>query len=72
MILRDDLLRVSSHDGPGYVPVVDFGAWRVALMNRGQLLGVDDPNVLRESFPHLVIELVARPRRPAASRSTFN
>ncbi|MHC4250658.1 MAG: hypothetical protein ACYS9X_16145 [Planctomycetota bacterium] len=33
MPISDDLLQVSSHDGPGYVPMVDFGAWRVALMN---------------------------------------
>ncbi|MHC5055990.1 MAG: hypothetical protein ACYTKD_14880 [Planctomycetota bacterium] len=35
MTIGDSLLHVSSLDGPGYVPVVDFGAWRVALMNRG-------------------------------------
>lgn len=34
MTIRSDLLEVSSHDGPGYLPVVDSGAWRVALMNR--------------------------------------
>ena len=34
MAVSASLLQVSSHDGPGYVPVVDFGAWRVALMNR--------------------------------------
>ena len=40
---------------------------RVAMMNRGQLLAVDDPNALRESFPHIVIELIAKPRRPAVT-----
>ena len=34
MKINEELLEVSSHDGPGYAPVVDFGAWRVALMNR--------------------------------------
>ena len=34
MAIGEELLQVSSHEGPGYVPVVDFGAWRVALMNR--------------------------------------
>jgi len=34
MAIGEELLDVSSHDGPGYAPVVDFGAWRVALMNR--------------------------------------
>ena len=34
MDIDEALLQVSSHDGPGYAPVVDFGAWRVALMNR--------------------------------------
>ena len=37
------------------------------MMNRGHLLAVDDPNVLREIFPHIVIELVAKPRRPAVA-----
>jgi len=40
---------------------------RVAMLNRGRLLAVNDPNALRESFPHLVIELVAKPRRPAVA-----
>jgi len=40
---------------------------RVAMMNRAQLLAVDDPNALRESFPHVVVELVAKPRRPAVA-----
>jgi len=34
MAISEELLDVSSHDGPGYAPVLDFGAWRVALMNR--------------------------------------
>ena len=34
MKIDSELLEVSSHDGAGYAPVVDFGAWRVALMNR--------------------------------------
>ena len=33
--ISEELLQVASHDGPGYAPVVDFGTWRVALMNRG-------------------------------------
>ncbi len=35
MAVGEDLLQVSRHPGPGYAPVVDFGSWRVALMNRG-------------------------------------
>ncbi len=27
------LLEIHAYDGPGYLPQVDFGAWRVALMN---------------------------------------
>lgn len=27
------LLEIHEFDGPGYLPLVDFGAWRVALMN---------------------------------------
>ena len=38
---------------------------RVALMHEGSLLAVEDPGVLRRSFPQLVVELVAKPRRPA-------
>ena len=34
MRLDDGMLQVVTHDGPGYEPLVDFGAWRVALMNR--------------------------------------
>lgn len=34
MAINKDLLEVSSHDGPGYAPVVDFGAWRIALINQ--------------------------------------
>ncbi len=34
MSINEELLEVSSHDGPGYAPVVDFSAWRIALMNR--------------------------------------
>jgi ureidoglycolate hydrolase len=32
--LDDGLLQVTSHDGPGYRPLVEHGAWLVALMNR--------------------------------------
>jgi ABC-2 type transport system ATP-binding protein len=38
---------------------------RVALMHRGSLLAVEDPGKLRADFPQLIVELVARPRRPA-------
>lgn len=31
--IPSSLLEMSSYDGPGYLPLVDFGAWRVALMN---------------------------------------
>jgi ureidoglycolate hydrolase len=34
MALGEELLQVSSHDEPGYAPAVDFGEWRVALLNR--------------------------------------
>jgi ABC-2 type transport system ATP-binding protein len=40
---------------------------RVAMMSRGRLIAVDDPNSLRDGFPHVVIELVARPRRKAVA-----
>ena len=29
----DDLLEIRTYDGAGYRPMVDFGAWRVALLN---------------------------------------
>jgi len=38
---------------------------RVALMHEGSLLAVEDPGALRANFPQLVVELVAKPRRPA-------
>ena len=38
---------------------------RVALMHQGKLLAVEDPSTLRRNFPQLVVELVAKPRRPA-------
>jgi ABC-2 type transport system ATP-binding protein len=40
---------------------------RVAMMSHGRLIGVDDPNALRDGFPHVVIELVAKPRRKAVA-----
>jgi len=33
MGLDEGLLHVASHDGPGYRPLVEHGAWLVALMN---------------------------------------
>ena len=34
-MIDEGLLKVSSHEWPGYAPMADYGAWRVALMNRG-------------------------------------
>ena len=31
-----NLLEICSYDGPGYRPQVDYGAWRVAIMNYGE------------------------------------
>jgi ABC-2 type transport system ATP-binding protein len=39
---------------------------RVALVHRGRLLAVDDPQTLRRAFPGRLLELLARPRRRAA------
>jgi ABC-2 type transport system ATP-binding protein len=39
---------------------------RVALMHRGQLLAVDEPESLRGSVAGWVVEVVARPRAAAA------
>lgn len=33
MPIKEDLLEIREHIGPGYRPVVDFGAWRVAILN---------------------------------------
>jgi ABC-2 type transport system ATP-binding protein len=41
---------------------------RVALMHRGSLLAVDEPEGLRRSIPGRVVEMVARPRAAAARR----
>jgi len=32
-ILPESLIEVREHDAPDYKPLIDFGAWRVALMN---------------------------------------
>jgi ABC-2 type transport system ATP-binding protein len=40
---------------------------RVALMDRGRLLAVDDPQALRRRYPGTIVELMARPRREAAA-----
>ena len=32
MMLPENLLEISAYDGPGYQPLVDFGAWRVAVL----------------------------------------
>lgn len=29
----ENLLEIRRHDGPSYKPLVDFGAWRVAILN---------------------------------------
>ncbi len=34
--MDQEMLEIKSYTGPGYRPLVDFGAWRVALLN-------DDP-----------------------------
>ncbi len=39
---------------------------RVALMHRGRLLAVDDPQALQEGFEGRIVEILARPRRQAA------
>jgi ureidoglycolate hydrolase len=31
--IPSSLLEIHAYDGPGYLPLVDFGTWRVALMN---------------------------------------
>lgn len=31
--MDENLLEIRSHDGPGYQPQVDYGAWRVAILN---------------------------------------
>lgn len=33
MIVPCHLLEILCHDGPSYKPLVDFGAWRVAILN---------------------------------------
>jgi ABC-2 type transport system ATP-binding protein len=38
---------------------------RVALVHEGSVLSVEDPGILRSSFPQHVVELLAHPRRPA-------
>ncbi|HWQ46259.1 MAG TPA: hypothetical protein VN376_05295, partial [Longilinea sp.] len=37
------LMEVRQYTGPGYMPLVDFGAWRVAVLN-----------YLKENQPHLI------------------
>ena len=32
-ILNEELLEIREFTGPGYQPVIDFGAWRVAILN---------------------------------------
>ncbi len=32
MSIRGDLLEISEYDGIGYKPLVDYGAWRVAVL----------------------------------------
>jgi len=39
---------------------------RVALMDRGRFLALDDPELLRESAEGVTVEILARPRRRAA------
>jgi len=41
---------------------------RVALMNAGRILTVDEPERLRRAEPHAMVELLAEPRRTAAER----
>src|SRR5512136_978312 len=38
---------------------------RVALLDRGQLLAVDTPGRLRAGLPGAILEVIARPQRPA-------
>ncbi|MGE4559746.1 MAG: hypothetical protein AB7E77_06085 [Desulfobulbus sp.] len=33
MNIPENLLAIHRHDGPGYKPLVDFEAWRVAILN---------------------------------------
>ena len=33
MTVPDNLLQIYTHDGDGYRPLVDFNAWRVAILN---------------------------------------
>jgi hypothetical protein len=33
MPINENLLEIREHTGPGYRPVIDFGAWRVAVLN---------------------------------------
>lgn len=39
---------------------------RVALLDRGRLLALDEPRGLRRSFPQALVEVLARPRRRTA------
>ncbi|MBQ6679813.1 MAG: hypothetical protein IJM76_07325 [Lachnospiraceae bacterium] len=38
--MEEKFLEIRSYDGPGYQPLVDFGAWRAAVLN-------DDPQKYR-------------------------
>lgn len=39
--ISEQLLEVRQHTGPGYRPLVDFEAWRVAVLNFAEELRVD-------------------------------
>ncbi len=43
---------------------------QVALMDRGKILTVDDPDALREGTPGVMVEIVARPPRAALEAAT--
>jgi hypothetical protein len=47
MPVSEKLLEVRDHDKEGYLPVVDYGAWRVAVLNYSDALRIENLNAMQ-------------------------
>ena len=47
-MIPETLLEVRTHDGPDYKPMIDYQAWRVALMNYTSDLTPDKINRMQK------------------------
>ena len=46
--MKQELIAVSSYEGEGYVPMIDFESWRVAILNYCEELEVQNLKTMQK------------------------